>query len=85
MENTTHYLKTWEEYFVLVKLGIKNFELRLNDRNFKNGDTLVLQEFNPETLEFTGESLWKNIDYVMEGGKFGLEKGYVILSISDIV
>lgn len=48
----THELKTWPEYFFLVLIGIKTFEIRKNDRNFEVGDTLILQKWNPETNQY---------------------------------
>lgn len=77
-----HELKTWGKYFVEVKNGDKKFELRKNDRDFKIGDYLLLREYNPNTEEYTGRELIKRIDYILEGGDFGLKEGYVILSIS---
>jgi hypothetical protein len=47
----THYLKTWPEYFQAIKSGEKKAELRLNDRDFKVGDELVLQEYDPGGTE----------------------------------
>jgi hypothetical protein len=43
----THELKTWPEYFSAVWHGLKNFEVRENDRNFLVGETLELKEFKP--------------------------------------
>lgn len=44
---TTHDLKTWPEYFCPVKHGLKTFEVRYNDRDYKEGDRLYLREFIP--------------------------------------
>jgi hypothetical protein len=42
-----HNLKCWPEYFPAVLSGEKPFELRFNDRDFRVGDGLRLQEFEP--------------------------------------
>ena len=43
-----HRLKTWPEFYKEVLLGTKTFEIRKNDRAFKVGDLLILQEWSPE-------------------------------------
>ena len=42
-----HKLKTWPSCFQAVKAKIKPFEIRVNDRNYQVGDTLILEEFSP--------------------------------------
>lgn len=42
-----HELKTLTQFFPFVKSGAKTFEIRLNDRNFQVGDTLLLREWIP--------------------------------------
>ena len=42
----THHLKILPCYFREVASGNKTFELRKNDRDFKSGDSLILQEYN---------------------------------------
>lgn len=78
---TIHYLKTWPEYFNKVFMGHKDWELRKNDRDFKVGDTVILQEFNPETKEYTGKEMARRINYILEKTEFGLQDGYVIMTI----
>lgn len=41
----THHLKTMPEYFQAVIEGRKPFEVRKNDRGFKVGDRVILEEF----------------------------------------
>jgi ASC-1-like (ASCH) protein len=53
---TVHKLKTWTEYFQAINRGDKTFELRVNDRDFQNGDILLLQEWNEDT-GFTGNEI----------------------------
>jgi ASC-1-like (ASCH) protein len=38
----------------MIKSGRKTFEHRVNDRNYKPGDTLLLREWDPETETYTG-------------------------------
>lgn len=80
--------KIWPEYFELVSLGKKKFELRLNDFDAKEGDTLILEEWNPKTKKYTGRQIEKKVSYIF---KFKLddfgqekeikEKGIIILQM----
>ncbi len=80
----THHLKTWPEYFEEVFNGKKNFELRKDDRGFRVGDILVLKEYDSKSERYTGREISKKVNYILEGGSLGLEKGYVVMALSDI-
>lgn len=80
-ETTVHVLKTWEQYFFDVLDGKKTFELRKNDRDFKIGDELLLECYDGKKNKYLNASTRVKITYILEGGNFGLEKGYVILGI----
>lgn len=54
---SNHKLKTWPEYFSAIRLGIKAFEIRKNDRGFKVNDTLQLMEWEPVKKDFTGDGM----------------------------
>lgn len=56
--------KVWPEYFQEILNGKKNFELRLNDFDINEGDILILKEWNPETKDYTGRELEKEVTYV---------------------
>lgn len=87
-----HVLKTWPNYFDAVKRGEKPFEVRKDDRGFQKGDVLVLQRTDPDRIhmvdtDFRGEVkhvLRRRISYVLTGGQFGIEPGYVVLGLADI-
>jgi hypothetical protein len=53
--------KCWPELFKLVLSGKKNAEIRLADFDLKTGDTLVLEEWNPKTKNYTGRKLQKKV------------------------
>lgn len=59
-----HEKKVWPEYFQKVLEGKKTYELRLADWNCVEGDTLVLREWDPETRNYTGRKLEKEITYI---------------------
>lgn len=84
-ENMTHALKTWPAYYTLVENGTKNFEIREMDRPFKVGDTVILQEWNPETKQYTGKECTYKIGFIFEGPGFGLKSGYCVMSLTDVL
>lgn len=56
--------KTWPEAFEKVLSGEKNFDVRLADFECKEGDTLVLREYDPKTKQYTGRKIEKKISLV---------------------
>ncbi|OYT31343.1 RNA-binding protein [Candidatus Woesearchaeota archaeon ex4484_78] len=58
--------KVWPKYFQKILDGNKTFELRLADWECKEGDTLILKEWNPETKEYTGREIEKKVTYVIK-------------------
>lgn len=60
-----HELKIWPQYFCKVADGTKTFEVRSNDRGFKNGDTVLLREWEYISEIYTGASLVFKIGYVL--------------------
>lgn len=76
-----HELKTWPKYFEEILTGNKTFEVRKNDRDFKQDDTLLLKEWNPEYLKYTGREISKKVGYVLKGRQFGIEAEHCVMSI----
>lgn len=75
----THNLKTLPVFFEAVADGRKPFEIRHNDRDFREGDELRLQEW--KGAAYTGREA-----VVVVGAVFrdvpGLRDGYVALTIT---
>ncbi len=61
---TTIHKKVWPKYFQAILDGKKTYELRLADFECHEGDTLILQEWNPETKTYTGREITKIVTYV---------------------
>lgn len=73
-----HKLKTWPEYFLAVCQLKKQFEIRKNDRDFKVGDTLMLQEYNPNNKEYTGRVVDRKVTYITD---FAQQDGFVVMGM----
>ena len=77
-----HELKILPKWYENVESNKKNFEIRRNDRDFKVGDTLVLQEY--EEGSYTGRQITRKIQYIYQGnGDYGLSEGYCILGLEQ--
>jgi len=79
--------KILPKYFQRIIDGDKKFELRLADWKCSKGDVLVLKEWNPETKEYTGRVVEKEVRYITKTkdvdfwSKEDVEKyGYQIIS-----
>lgn len=79
-----HNLKTWTPFFQDVKSGVKQFEVRKNDRDYEVGDTLILEEINPNTQRNTGAWIAKEVTYKLDDTRF-VKDGFVILGMKDVV
>ncbi|TLV02742.1 DUF3850 domain-containing protein [Dyadobacter luticola] len=79
---TTHYLKCLPEHFNRSASGLKNYEIRLNDRNFQIGDRIVLREYDLAENSYLGRELERKIEHILYGGQFGLDSEHVILELS---
>lgn len=74
----THYLKIKPIYLDEIINEKKLFEVRKNDRNFKEGDTLVLQSY--DNGKYLGKEIEVEITYVLNEFE-ALKDGYVVLGI----
>ena len=85
-----HHLKAWPEFFDAVADGRKTFEVRRNDRGYREGDIITLLRYEPERGSFTVDeggrtiNLNRRITYVLEGGQFGIEYGFVVLGLGPV-
>ena len=82
-----HKLKLNSDYYSDSAIGVKTFEIRKNDRNFKVGDILELREWVWSAIDgkgaYTGNVHWKIITYILEDEAF-LTKGYVCIAVAPI-
>lgn len=74
-----HRLKVLPEFFEALACGVKDFELRKDDRDYQVGDFIWLCEWDGE--KYTGRSLSiVQIKYILRDcPEYGLMNGYCIL------
>lgn len=51
-----HELKIHPEHYARVANGSKTFEVRVNDRDYQQGDSVVLCEWDPSPVSATGHA-----------------------------
>lgn len=80
----THYLKIHKGYIDLIADGRKPWELRKDDRNFRVGDEICLEESHEEG-PWIVKRLNARITYILKNAMgFGLMDGHVILTLEVI-
>lgn len=76
-----HELKIWPDYYEDIRSKDKTFEVRKNDRGYQVGDTLYLREWNPDTEEYTGNTLRCRVIYILHGS-FGIQPDYCVMGLA---
>jgi len=78
-----HILKSWPEPFTAVLDGVKRYEVRKADRDFKVGDVLYLREWLPAIGVYTGRAFAVRVTYMTSPGEFDLPTDVCVLGIAD--
>lgn len=63
----THELKSWPREFQQIADGVKRFEVRLDDRGYAVEDSLILNEWDPATKEYTGRKISATVTTILRG------------------
>ncbi len=76
-----HILKIKDNYYFEIVHGYKNFELRLNDRDFKPFDLIHFVNTKNEDFLNDSNNIYQ-ITYVLKDvPEYGLKENYCILAI----
>lgn len=78
-----HALKTEPQYFEAIIDGSKTFEVRKNDRDFRVGDCLALNELDDTRKGYSGRSALLEITYILDDERF-CKPEYVIIGFKKI-
>lgn len=82
--------KVLPKYFSEIMNGNKTFELRLADWQIDEGDTIILQEFDPVSKNYTGREIVKKVGFVIKTKDIDFWKpeevdkhGFQVISLLD--
>lgn len=94
---TIHVLKIEEKYYIDILRGVKTFELRKNDRDYKVGDLIqfeVKQEYIKDIPDVSSlnkgiyytlqDDIFKIVYILKDAQRYGLDKDYCILGIKQV-
>lgn len=79
-----HHLKCWPEWFGDLWDGVRPFEIRRDDRGYKVGDQLVIEEWDPDLETYTGRAVRRTIGYIFGYHHPGLSPMYAVLSFANL-
>lgn len=82
MKSKTHFIKIEPKYFLQVIRKAKKFEIRKNDRKYKIGDIVVLQEYEKEINSYTGRTAIVEITYITS---FMQKRNIVVFSFELLI
>lgn len=80
----THELDSYPEQYEAIVKGLKTFVCGFNNQSFRVGDKLKINEFDPETILYTGRFAEVRIIYLEVGGENGLPEDFISMSIKKI-
>lgn len=81
-----HAVKATPKFFEDVTSGKKPFEVRKNDRDYRECDYIALNEYDPDAAapereQYSGRSALFQISYILDNPEY-CKEGYVILTIT---
>lgn len=74
-----HDVKIAPNYFKAIVTGVKNFEIRKNDRNYQVDDFLLLKEYKEG--KYTGAKILKQITFISE---YEQKDNYIVMSLKSV-
>ncbi len=78
-----HEIKCLPEYFEETVAGRKRFEIRKNDRGYKVGDLLAMNEHDGD--KYTGRAILLKVDFMMNPNDvMSCSGGHVVMSVHPV-
>lgn len=76
-----HELKIKDKYFNAIIQREKTFEVRKNDRNFKVGDLLALNEIRDDG-QYTDNCVFLKVVYLLDNPDY-CKEGFVVMGLGE--
>ncbi|UPW82747.1 DUF3850 domain-containing protein [Lysinibacillus sp. Ag94] len=80
----THELDSYIEQFEDIVKGLKTFMCGFDNRSFRVGDILKINEYDRDAILYTGRFVEVRVTYLQQGGENGLPEDFIIMSIKKI-
>lgn len=77
----THHVKCWPEPYEATDRGEKTHEVRVFDRDYRVGDSLMLEKWDPYTEQYLGPRRLVEITHITKPGTFALPRNTGVLSV----
>jgi hypothetical protein len=79
----THEIKIRCDYAEMILSGKKTFEIRVNDRDYREGDEVIMTQVDQRAEPIhEAPKIHATIGTVLED--WGLKRGYVVFSLLDV-
>lgn len=78
-----HKLKTIQPFFDFVWSGMKNFDIRKNDRDFRCGDLLLLQEYDESLQRYGEHEILVEVTFLLNDVRY-CKEGFVIMQFREL-
>jgi len=79
-----HSIKCVNPFFQDAWDSLKSFEIRNNDRNYKVGDLILLNEYDSKNDSFSGRKILGVITYIAKYPK-GLKTNFIVFSFHHLI
>lgn len=80
----THELDSYIDQFEDIVKGLKTFMCGFDNKSFRVGDILKINEYDRDAILYTGRFVEVRVTYLQQGGENGLPEDFIIMSIKKI-
>lgn len=76
-----HFIKTVQPHFEGRQNGLKTFEIRNNDRDYRVGDVLIERLWHEDEEGFVGPHLVSRVEYI---SSYAQKSGFIVMAVKTL-